>query len=195
MRQEKKKQGFVKIVMDFIGGEKSNFWGKGLGRRASQRPPKGTLKPSPWGGAPSRAPSRPSEVWRLAPRASQSAKDAKFSHSFPTFSYMFLAPPILKKERKERVSKRCAQTGTPGSQTYRFRRRRNRGDEQGRVITSVRSRRSLFGWFEVSEAGLIDPELLHQAMEKGVIRIGKEGKLSPRFMGPYRIVKRIGNVA
>ncbi|WMV58477.1 hypothetical protein MTR67_051862 [Solanum verrucosum] len=26
--------------------------------------------------------------------------------------------------------------------------------------------RSLFGWFEVSEAGFIGPELVHQAMEK-----------------------------
>nr|AAT39945.1 Putative polyprotein, identical [Solanum demissum] len=53
--------------------------------------------------------------------------------------------------------------------------------------------RSLFGWFEVGEAGLIDPELVHQAMEKvkGVMSIGKKGKLSPRFIGPYRIVERI----
>ncbi|WMV25231.1 hypothetical protein MTR67_018616 [Solanum verrucosum] len=30
---------------------------------------------------------------------------------------------------------------------------------------------------------------------KGVIRFGKKGKLSPRYIGPYRISKRIGNVA
>ncbi|WMV07856.1 hypothetical protein MTR67_001241 [Solanum verrucosum] len=29
--------------------------------------------------------------------------------------------------------------------------------------------RSLFGWFEVSEAGLIDLELVHQAMEKAKV--------------------------
>src|SRR5687767_6276705 len=30
---------------------------------------------------------------------------------------------------------------------------------------------------------------------KGVIRFGKKGKLSPRYIGPYRILKRIGSVA
>ncbi|WMV41326.1 hypothetical protein MTR67_034711 [Solanum verrucosum] len=30
---------------------------------------------------------------------------------------------------------------------------------------------------------------------KGVMRFGKKGKLSPWYIGPYRIVKRIGNVA
>ena len=27
------------------------------------------------------------------------------------------------------------------------------------------------------------------------MRFGKKGKLSPRYIGPYRIVKRVGNVA
>ncbi|WMV09937.1 hypothetical protein MTR67_003322 [Solanum verrucosum] len=30
---------------------------------------------------------------------------------------------------------------------------------------------------------------------KGVMRFGKKGKLIPRYIGPYRISKRIGNVA
>ena len=30
---------------------------------------------------------------------------------------------------------------------------------------------------------------------KGVMRFGKKGKLTPRYIGPYRISKRIGNVS
>ena len=30
---------------------------------------------------------------------------------------------------------------------------------------------------------------------KGVLRFGKKGKLSPRYMGPYEIVERIWKVA
>ena len=30
---------------------------------------------------------------------------------------------------------------------------------------------------------------------KGVLRCGKRGKMSPRYIGPYRIVERIGEVA
>ena len=30
---------------------------------------------------------------------------------------------------------------------------------------------------------------------KGVLRFGKKGKLSPRYMGPYEIVERIGEIA
>ncbi|WMV38355.1 hypothetical protein MTR67_031740 [Solanum verrucosum] len=93
------------------------------------------------------------------------------------------------------------------------------------------------GWFEVGEAGLRGPDLVHQGMEtvkviqerlktvqshqksytdvrrralefkvddwvylkvssmKGVLRFGKKGKLSPRYIGTYRIAKRIGSVA
>ena len=96
--------------------------------------------------------------------------------------------------------------------------------------------RSPTGSFEVGEAGLIGPDLVHLATEKvkviqerlktaqshqnsytyvrkrplkfevddwvylqvspmkGVVRFGKKGKLSPRYIGPYRISKRIGNV-
>ncbi|WMV44614.1 hypothetical protein MTR67_037999 [Solanum verrucosum] len=30
---------------------------------------------------------------------------------------------------------------------------------------------------------------------KGVMRFGKKGKLSPQYIGPYRIAKRVDNVA
>ena len=37
--------------------------------------------------------------------------------------------------------------------------------------------------------------LLRVSPTKGVKRFGKKGKLSPRFIGPYQIVKRVGKVA
>ncbi|WMV50362.1 hypothetical protein MTR67_043747, partial [Solanum verrucosum] len=60
--------------------------------------------------------------------------------------------------------------------------------------------RSLVGWFEVGEIALICLELVYEAIEKispmkGVMRFGKKGKLSPRFVGPYQILKRIRKVA
>lgn len=30
---------------------------------------------------------------------------------------------------------------------------------------------------------------------KGVMRFGKKGKLSPQYIGPYSIVKKIGNIS
>ena len=44
--------------------------------------------------------------------------------------------------------------------------------------------------FEVS-----DFVYLKMSPMKGVVRFGKKGKLSPRCVGPYRIVKRVGSVA
>ena len=32
-------------------------------------------------------------------------------------------------------------------------------------------------------------------LERGVVRFGKRGKLSPRFIGPFEILERVGTVA
>ncbi|WMV37342.1 hypothetical protein MTR67_030727 [Solanum verrucosum] len=68
--------------------------------------------------------------------------------------------------------------------------------------------RSSVGWFEVGEAALIGPDSVLDAMEKvQLIRdilmttqsrqksYADKGKLNPRYVGPYRILKRIGKVA
>ncbi|WMV49722.1 hypothetical protein MTR67_043107 [Solanum verrucosum] len=60
--------------------------------------------------------------------------------------------------------------------------------------------RSTVGWFEVGEVALIGPASIHDTMEKvspmkEVMRFGKKGKLSPRYVGPYKILKLVGNVA
>ena len=40
-----------------------------------------------------------------------------------------------------------------------------------------------------------DKVFLKISLSKGVIRFGKHGKLSLRFIGPYKIIERIGPVA
>ncbi|GJR22933.1 putative reverse transcriptase domain-containing protein [Tanacetum coccineum] len=48
--------------------------------------------------------------------------------------------------------------------------------------------RSRICWSEVRDIQLTGPEL------KGVIRFGKRGKLSPQYIGPFKIIERIGLV-
>ena len=37
--------------------------------------------------------------------------------------------------------------------------------------------------------------LLNVSPMKGVMRFGKRGKLSPRYIGPFEVLKRVGEVA
>ena len=40
-----------------------------------------------------------------------------------------------------------------------------------------------------------DPVFLKVAPMKGILRFGRKGKLSPRFIGPFKILERIASVA
>ena len=45
------------------------------------------------------------------------------------------------------------------------------------------------------EFEVADKVLLKVSPMKGVMRFGKKGKLSPKYVGPYEILQRIGKVA
>ncbi|WMV25057.1 hypothetical protein MTR67_018442 [Solanum verrucosum] len=56
------------------------------------------------------------------------------------------------------------------------------------------------GSFEVGEFSLLGPEVVMRPRRKispmrEVMRFGKKGKLSPRYVGPYEILKRVRKVA
>ncbi|KAK9024148.1 hypothetical protein V6N11_004325 [Hibiscus sabdariffa] len=59
-------------------------------------------------------------------------------------------------------------------------------------------------WTELYDRKILGPELIQEAENtvflkvspwKKVLRFGRKGKLSPRFIGPYRILERVGTVA
>ncbi|XP_070012291.1 uncharacterized protein [Nicotiana sylvestris] len=57
---------------------------------------------------------------------------------------------------------------------------------------------SPIGWFEPGKAKLYGIDLVQDALDKpmkGIMRFGKKGKLSPRFIGPFEVLRRVGEVA
>ncbi|GJZ05417.1 putative reverse transcriptase domain-containing protein [Tanacetum coccineum] len=73
--------------------------------------------------------------------------------------------------------------------------------------------RSPICWAEVGDSQLTGPEIIHETTEKiiqiksrdkvmlkvspwkGVIRFGKREKLNPRYIGPFKIIAKVGTVA
>ncbi|GJS14202.1 putative reverse transcriptase domain-containing protein [Tanacetum coccineum] len=67
--------------------------------------------------------------------------------------------------------------------------------------------RSPVCWTEVGEAQILGPELIQETTEKiiqikqrmqaysSVVHFGKRGKLNPRYVGPFKVIKRVREVA
>ncbi|GJS24945.1 putative reverse transcriptase domain-containing protein [Tanacetum coccineum] len=55
--------------------------------------------------------------------------------------------------------------------------------------------RSPMLWAKTGEGSLIGPELVLKTTDKAVVHFRKKGKLSPIYVGPFKILKRIGLVA
>nr|GEU73395.1 putative reverse transcriptase domain-containing protein [Tanacetum cinerariifolium] len=65
--------------------------------------------------------------------------------------------------------------------------------------------RSPVCWAEVRDAQLTGPPIIHETIEKivqiktriqasRVVRFGKRGKLNPRYVGPFKVIERVGTV-
>ncbi|GKF97993.1 hypothetical protein Tco_0293814, partial [Tanacetum coccineum] len=61
-------------------------------------------------------------------------------------------------------------------------------DENSWVVIADKRRKPL-------EFKVGDRVLLKVSPWKGVVRFGKKGKLTPRYVGPFEIVERVGKVA
>nr|GEY19013.1 putative reverse transcriptase domain-containing protein [Tanacetum cinerariifolium] len=66
--------------------------------------------------------------------------------------------------------------------------------------------RSPICWTEVREAQLLGPELIQETTEKiiqikqrmqaaRVVRFGKRGKLNPRYVGPFKVLDKVGTIS
>ncbi|GJZ42866.1 putative reverse transcriptase domain-containing protein [Tanacetum coccineum] len=60
--------------------------------------------------------------------------------------------------------------------------------------------RSPICWAEVGESQFIGPKIIHETTEKivqiksRVTRFGKRGKLNPHYIGPFKIIAKVGTV-
>ncbi|GJW14220.1 putative reverse transcriptase domain-containing protein [Tanacetum coccineum] len=60
--------------------------------------------------------------------------------------------------------------------------------------------RSPICWSKVGDSQLTGPKIIHETTEKivqikSLIRFGKRGKLNPRYIGPFKIIAKVGTVA
>ena len=64
-------------------------------------------------------------------------------------------------------------------------------------LLAVQSRQKEYADQKVRDLEFMEGEqvLLKVSPMKGVMRFGKWGKLSPRYIGPFEVLKRVGEVA
>ena len=64
-------------------------------------------------------------------------------------------------------------------------------------LLTAQSRQKEYADRKVRDMEFMEGEqfLLKVSPMKGVMRFGKRGKLSPRYIGPFEVLKRVGEVA
>ena len=64
-------------------------------------------------------------------------------------------------------------------------------------LLAAQSRQKEYADRKVRDLDFMEGEqvLLKVSPMKGVMRFGKQGKLSPRYIGPFEVLKRLGDVA
>ncbi|GJZ05550.1 putative reverse transcriptase domain-containing protein, partial [Tanacetum coccineum] len=159
-----------------------------------------------------RTPSGYDSIWVIVDRLTKSAHflPMKKTDSIEKLAQLYLKEIILEITARSDGNATGYEHCLPPRD--RWSKRENYSDAEGHVASAApfealygRKCRSPVYWSEVGDSQLTGPELVEFQVDdmvmlkvspwKGIIHFGKHGKLSLRYIGPFKIIERIGPVA